>query len=209
MKNIYKLIIIGGIIGIISYTISNPHYNNYNIENNQYNSYNLLDEVIEEVKEEEVQAVIENEVVDTIKEDNITNNIPNQNIPPKEEGNNSTNIIESLIANISGYGYDCYGCTSGYTASGYYIGDGTIYYEDATYGKVRIVAADKKYAFGSIIKISNFMEESSFYAIVLDRGGAIGLDKRIQFDLLYPKNDDAKPVGIQTNVTFDILRLGF
>lgn len=207
MKHVYRLLIILVTVLVIVFTINNPRINNYNIENNKYNSYNFVNEIISEVQNSNEEEQTNNEIIEKPKEE-IKENIKEE-VKQDKPTNSESKVLETLVANISGYGHDCYGCTSGYTASGYYIGDGTMYYEDSTYGKIRVVAADKKYQFGTIVRISNFMNESSFYAIVLDRGGAIGLDKRIQFDLLYPKNDDAIPVGIQTNVTFEILRLGF
>lgn len=200
MKHVYRLLIILVTILVIVFTIKYPKVNNYNIENNKYNSYNFVEEVVK-LKEENNSQIIEKPKEEL--------NVENKEELPNIKDESNSQVLETLVANISGYGHDCYGCTSGYTASGYYIGDGTMYYEDSTYGKIRVVAADKKYQFGTIVRISNFINEDTFYAIVLDRGGAIGLDKRIQFDLLYPKNNDAIPVGIQTNVIFEILRLGF
>lgn len=107
------------------------------------------------------------------------------------------------VGNMSGYGPDCYGC-SGYLAYGAYVGNGNIYYDDLEYGKVRIVAGDKSLPFGTIVLIDN-----SFLAIVLDRGGAIGFDKRFMFDLLYQNEEIANNNGILVNVNFEILRYGF
>lgn len=110
---------------------------------------------------------------------------------------------EIIVGRMSGYGPDCYGC-SGYLAYGMYVGDGTIYYNDSEYGLVRIVAGDRKYPFGTIIKVNN-----SFLAIVLDRGGAIGIGKSFLFDLLYPNENIANENGILIDAEFEILRNGF
>ncbi len=115
--------------------------------------------------------------------------------------------LESYSGFLSGYGPDCYGCTSLHTASGYYVGDGNIYYEDETYGQIRIVAGDKSYPFGTIVKLQN-TEIDPFYAIVLDRGSAIGKDKKIQFDLLFPSEKDTVVFGLN-EVQVDVLRLGY
>ena len=117
-------------------------------------------------------------------------------------------VLETQIGKMSGYGPDCYGC-SGYLASGGYVGEGKIYYNDFTYGKVRIVAADPKYKFGTIVRISNSNLSDEFLAIVLDRGGAIGLDKRCMFDLLYSSEEEANIDGISDDVVFEILRYGY
>lgn len=113
----------------------------------------------------------------------------------------STNEI--ITGKMTGYGPDCYGC-SGYLAYGMYVGDGTIYYNDSEYGKVRIVAGDKKYKFGTIVKIND-----SITAIVLDRGGSIGIGKKFLFDLLYSSESEASNHGVMNNVKFEILRNGF
>lgn len=130
---------------------------------------------------------------------------------------------------MSGYGPDCKGC-SGTTSAGVYVGTGliyeedatigdnvfipfndvNIYYNDTTYGKIRIVAADKKIAKFSIIKISNAksISNNDFYAIVLDRGGAIGFDKNCMLDLLFKNNKLAYNYGIASNVSFEVIRNG-
>ena len=110
---------------------------------------------------------------------------------------------EVLIGKMSGYGPDCYGC-SGYLASGVYVGDGNVYYNDSEYGQVRIVAGDKKYKFGTIVRIND-----SVLAIVLDRGGSIGIGKKFLFDLLYVTEAEANINGISYETKFEILRNGF
>lgn len=110
---------------------------------------------------------------------------------------------EIITGKMTGYGPDCSGC-SGYLANGMYVGDGTIYYNDSEYGKVRIVAGDKKYRFGTIVKIND-----SMIAIVLDRGGSIGIGKKFLFDLLYSSEKEASNHGVMNDVKFEILRNGF
>ena len=93
--------------------------------------------VVEEVKAEEPAAV--------------------QEEPVKEPVVVPTPVVESpsldtQVGTMSAYGPDCAGC-SGYLANGHYAGGGNIYYEDATYGVVRIVAGDRQYKTGSIIKV--------------------------------------------------------
>lgn len=113
------------------------------------------------------------------------------------------NTTEVITGNMSGYGPDCKGC-SGYVSYGMYVGNGNIYYNDKEYGQVRIVAGDKKYKFGTIVKIND-----SILAIVLDRGGAIGIGKRFLFDLLYESEAEASKYGVSYNTKFEILRNGF
>lgn len=115
-------------------------------------------------------------------------------------------VLEVQVGKLSRYGPDCYGC-SGYLAYGDYVGDGTIFYTDSEYGDVKILAADRKYPFGTIVRVNTGSE--SFIAIVLDRGGAIGFGKVALFDLLYPSEYLANLDGVSYNTTFEILRYGF
>ena len=115
-------------------------------------------------------------------------------------------VIKTYKGNITAYGPDCKGC-SGITASGYNVKK-TIYYNDKTYGKVRIVAADKSLPFGTIVKIKDIAGFKPIIAIVLDRGGAIGFNKKAYFDLLYTSEKDSLSFG-RRKATFEILRLGY
>lgn len=210
-----------GIIGFNTLTYDKDT-NNVDIGINVLNNYNVVEK--EEKQEEVIQIeedfeISENVEINETTESEIeeskqeTIDVPKQEIieEPKEEIiEEELDVIETIVGKMTGYGPDCYGCTSNRTASGYYVGEGNIYYNDDEYGKIRIVSADSKYPFGSIVRISNLTFQSEpIIAIVLDRGGAIGLDKNIQFDLLFVKENDALIVGIQRNVNFEILRLGY
>ncbi len=118
-----------------------------------------------------------------------------------------SDVLETQVGKLSGYGPDCYGC-SGYLAYGDYVGDGRVYYQDREYGNVRIVAGDRKYPFGTIIRI-HINGKEPFLAIVLDRGGAIGFGKKALFDLLYPNEYLANLDGVFYNTQFEVLRYGF
>ena len=141
--------------------------------------------------------------------------IPTPTPTPKPPVQEVVNIVDTTsfpvlsqeTINMSHYGHDCYGCTSGYTASGYYVGDGRIYYQDKTFGSVRVVAADSKYPLGTIVRIG--YNGSTITAIVLDRGGAIGDGKRFQIDLLTTSNSKAYELGIVNNTNLEVLRLGY
>jgi 3D (Asp-Asp-Asp) domain-containing protein len=115
-------------------------------------------------------------------------------------------VLETFSGELTGYGPDCTGC-SGKTASGYDVRNGNIYYEDAQYGKVRIIATDKKYQLGSIIRITvpNVYTET-ITAIVLDRGGAIRGSK---VDLLFEHEGATGGLGRQKDVKFEVLRYGW
>ena len=115
-------------------------------------------------------------------------------------------VLEIQLGKLSRYGPDCYLCT-GYLAYGLYVGSGTIYYNDNYYGNVRILAGDKSYPFGTIVRVSYDME--SFLGIVLDSGGSIGFNGKALFDLLYPNEYLANKDGVNYNTKFEILRYGF
>lgn len=129
-----------------------------------------------------------------------------------EESSNSSGldleseILETQVGKLSRYGPDCFGC-SGYVAHGENVLNGNIYYLDSQYGEVRILAGDRGYPFGTIVRVVT--EDEDFLSIVLDRGGAIGFSKTALFDLLYPSERLADADGINLNVRFEILRYGF
>ena len=118
-------------------------------------------------------------------------------------------VLAIYKGNITAYGPDCAGCTTGKTASGYNVLNGNIYYNDKEYGKLRIVASDKSLPFGTIVRIKGLdITDMPILAIVLDRGGAIGFDKKVYFDLLYKSENDTLSFGIKY-ATFEILRRGY
>lgn len=118
----------------------------------------------------------------------------------------SERVIDTFVGQLTGYGPNCSGC-SGRTASGYDVSNGNIYFDDTFYGDVRIVAADKKFKLGTIVRITaSNVFESPIVAIVLDRGGLI---KGNKFDLLYDTENSTKSIGNQKNVTYEVLRYGW
>ena len=170
-----------------------------------------------EIKEEKDPVEIQPTVKEETIQEEIIVEVPQQEVKqeevieePTQEVQEET-IIETLVGNLVGYGPDCYGCTSMKTASGKYIGEGNIYYNDATYGKIRIVAGDYSYPFGTIVRISNvdFYNDEPFYAVVLDRGGNIGKSKKFLFDLLFASEQEALALGKEINIKYEIMRLGY
>lgn len=110
---------------------------------------------------------------------------------------------------LTGYGPDCPGCLGMvYCAPNPNVQNGKIYYNDKTYGKIRILAADYSIPCGSIVKIENFsfIPGNEFYGIVLDRGSAI---VGLTMDLLYPSENDTIIIGRQRNIHFTIERWGW
>ncbi|MBE6153400.1 MAG: hypothetical protein E7166_04175 [Firmicutes bacterium] len=115
-------------------------------------------------------------------------------------------IISTVVGSMTGYGPDCVGC-SGRVGAGQDVRNGNIYYNDKTYGKIRIIAADAKYPYGTIMRISNskVLGEPTL-AIVMDRGSAIKGDK---IDLLFESEASVPGITTQKNITLDIIRLGW
>lgn len=151
-----------------------------------------------EKNEEESISIIEEVEKPTPKQ--VTENVDMTTI-------SNANILATETVNVSHYGHDCYGCRTGYTASGYYVGDGRIYYQDNEFGNVRIVAADRKYPLGTILRIG--YRDSTIVAIVLDRGSGIGDNKKYQIDLLTYDERTSSDLGIITNTGLEVLRLGY
>lgn len=120
--------------------------------------------------------------------------------------NNNNKAIETFYGNVSHYGPDCRGCC-GKTATGYNVNNGNIYYNDQTYGLIRIAAADKSLPFGSIIRIQN--NNQNIIAIVLDRGGGIGFNKKFAIDLLTKNERESTKLGVLKNSKIEVLRYGY
>lgn len=114
------------------------------------------------------------------------------------------NPIYTFIGNLNGYAKDCENC-SGYLACSTKtnkIKNG-IYYDDDTYGKVRIVAGSKKYSCGTIIRFNNDNSSSeSIVAIVLDRGVSGNIIEMLT-DNTNNENKKSK------KVEFEVLREGW
>lgn len=172
-------------------------------DNNQINKKEEK-ETTEDKKEE-----VKEEIKEEIKEEKIEISVKG-NYSPNLEVLNTIEPIATYNGKITGYGPDCYGC-SGITASGMNVLNGNIYYNDKTFGNIRIVAGDKSIPFGSIIKITGIsISNDPILAIVLDRGGMIGFQegKHSYFDLLYETEKAASSFGRQ-DATFELLRSGY
>lgn len=120
----------------------------------------------------------------------------------------ASGMESSFIGKLTGYGPDCKGC-SGNSACPprQNFKNGNIYYQDDTYGKVRIVAADRALPCGSIVRLNNIsIYKEPVIAIVMDRGGAV---KGKHLDLLFETQKNMQGMHTQNNIQFDILRMGF
>ena len=118
-----------------------------------------------------------------------------------------TDVLETIVGTMSGYGLDCKGC-SGVVGARYDAKGNNLRYYDKTYGECRIVAGDRKYPYGTIVRVKN-SKIGTFNAIVLDRGSDIGIGRRYMFDLLFWTEKESYDFGLSRNTTFEILRYGY
>lgn len=114
----------------------------------------------------------------------------------------------SFVGQMTAYNPICAGCTGKvYCPPRQDVRNGNIYFNDNTYGKVRILAADYAIPCGTIVKVTNVsFSNEPIIGIVLDRGGAI---KGNIMDFLVTETDDMDIVGRQKNVNYEILRWGW
>ena len=159
--------------------------------------------VVEDKKEEEKIEVEEEkkdieETVDDFEEE-VANNVVEADVV--------SDVLETQVGTMSAYGLDCAGCSGGVGAS-YDARSNNVRYYDPTYGECRIIAADPKYPYGTIMRVSN-SNIGTFNAIVLDRGGNIGIGRRFMADLLFHTEAEASNFGLSRNVTFEVLRYGY
>lgn len=113
----------------------------------------------------------------------------------------------SFVGDLTGYAGDCPLCT-GYLACPprTNVLEEGIYFEDDTYGTLRIAASSRKYPCGTIIQFDvDKISDEPIVAIILDRGVG-GND----IDLLSENEDIArKQVGRVKNQEFKVLREGW
>jgi hypothetical protein len=120
---------------------------------------------------------------------------------------------ETYTGDLTGYGADCPLCGGTLACMpSLDVLHGNVTYNDATYGSVRIVAADKNFPLGTIVKITERMNDGSyetFNAIVLDRGDRnIGLNSKYIFDLLLENEQIAYSYGVHYDIDVEVLKVG-
>ena len=117
------------------------------------------------------------------------------------------NPLYTFTGELTGYAGDCPLC-SGYLACPprTNVLKKGIYFNDSTYGKIRIVASSRNYPCGTILKFNvKKLSDEPIIAIVLDRGVGGNV-----IDLLTESEDYArKHVGRVRNLNFEVLREGW
>lgn len=208
---IYVLVLT--LFSIFNFDITKP---NYNKTVNKINEEKVLDStvLVQSIESEKKEAESIEEKKEEVKEEPAPE--PQQETAPvsQQVEQPTPNVMDlasypalaSETVTISRYGPDCAGC-GGQTSAGYYVGDGRLYYPDGTFGDLRIVAADKKYPLGTVMRITH--NGNSFGVIVLDRGGGIGDHAKFQLDLLERSEKDANSSYIMYNALLEVLRYGY
>ncbi|MDD3391928.1 MAG: hypothetical protein PHE54_00040 [Bacilli bacterium] len=132
-----------------------------------------------------------------------------------------TGAYGDYIGKMTGYGPDCYGCSTTGTVSCLteskarysLISDG-IYYNDEEYGMVRILAADLTlFPCGTIIKV-NSTNLGDFYGIVMDTGSAMRTAWReyntVLVDVAFSsENDSEVRSATSSNILYEVQRWGW
>lgn len=121
---------------------------------------------------------------------------------------------------LTGYGPDCPGCSlvgnvSCRTLEGtnHSLSTDGLYYNDYTYGSLRILAADHSaFPCGTIVKVDNGILDE-FYGIVLDTGSAMRKAWKegvVWMDLAYSSQEEALTAGAtSSNTKFSVQRWGW
>lgn len=154
-----------------------------------------------------INTTSKEKVVDQTSIDEVMNNFTSSVNSNITEPKLITDVLETVVGTMSGYGLDCKGC-SGVVGARYDAKGNNLRYNDPVYGECRIVAGDKKYPYGTIVRVKN-SKIGTFNAIVLDRGSDIGIGRRYMFDLLFWTEKESYDFGLSRNTTFEILRYGY
>lgn len=114
----------------------------------------------------------------------------------------------SFTGQMTAYKANCVGCTGKVSCPPRQdVRNGNIYFQDVTYGTVRILAADPRIPCGTIVQITNVsFSVDPIFGIVLDRGSAI---KGNIMDFLVAEVDSTDIVGRQREVHYEVIRWGW
>ena len=119
--------------------------------------------------------------------------------------NDIYSVLDTYSGDLTGYAADCPLCNGSLGCNGQNVLDGTLYYYDAVYGKVRIVASSRSLPCGSIVRFTNpFNSGEQMMAIVLDRGVT-----GTSLDLLVESEEFASQRVGRRHINYEILRFGW
>lgn len=175
--------------------------------------------VLQTQKEEAKPVEVQPPVVNTVEQE-VVQQQPTVEEQPKEEVVPVSTTLEVMTGKLTGYGPDCAGCSGRgnlacKTAKGtkHNLYNDGIYYDDSTFGQVRIVAAAiQKFPCGTIIEIVKAGQQP-ITAVVLDRGGSMNSafsKGTIWIDLAYGSTADAKVGGVSgLNYQINVKRWGW
>lgn len=198
MKHFYIGLNLFIILLILTFLFIKPNEKNVEIANLARSiTTSAFTKTSSEIKEEKNKNSIK-EVLNTFSEE-VNNNLATTKL--------DTDVLETIYGTMSGYGLDCKGC-SGVVGARYDAKGNNLRYNDPVYGECRIVAGDYKYPYGTIVRVKN-SKIGTFNAIILDRGGDIGIGRRYLFDLLFWTEKESYDFGLSRNTTFEILRYGY
>lgn len=122
------------------------------------------------------------------------------------ESNKLYTAIDTYTGDLTAYVFNCPLCGGKLACkSSYDITDGRDYYDDNSYGRVKIVASSSNLGCGSIVRFnSSRISDEPIIAIVLDRGV-----RGNSLDLLVPSLEYANKYVGRSSITYDVLRQGW
>lgn len=196
------------------------------IENNDINKDGSVMNYVTEYKTDvEYNSKLPSNITNVIKEGQVGLTIKSGEEPTViqqvsnevvEKGSGAYGIYTGKLV---GYGPDCAGCSGeGYLAcraadgSKFSLKYNGIYYEDTTYGKVRILASNlTKFPCGTIIEVQK-QDGTKFLAVVMDRIGTQIPNGEIM-DLAYSSEVDKTVFAVDglvgNNITYYVKRWGW
>ena len=149
------------------------------------------------------KEIIQKKQIELFTENN-KKNVVDQVINKRDPEGNS---LYKFTGELTGYSGDCPLC-SGYLACPprTNVLKSGIYYNDTSYGNIRIVASSKNYPCGTILRFNvKKIAKEPIVAIVLDRGVSGNV-----IDLLTDSSESAiKDIGRVKNLEFEVLREGW
>lgn len=120
--------------------------------------------------------------------------------------NTNAGALKTLNGKLTAYVATCPGCSGRLGCTGQNVSDGTMTYNDNTFGNVFIVASSSNLPCGSIVRFNNntLSNTGVITAIVLDRGVS-----GTTLDILVDSVETARTKVGSSQITYDVLRMGW